>query len=1785
MNAPLNNEAALRGEDHANKRTLRPDRIFKTLQLANGAERVEQYDYLGRLQQVDEPDGTFLRYGYDARGELDRVQHSSGEQVSYHRDGSELRAMTSGCETRVTFDANGFPATLTYRIDGQYWSIEYRRNAQGAVTAMRYPNSTEWLYPGNTLRCGSQCYATFAAPDIRFANGASTRETWNAETPANADNAAAAATLRKLDRIEHSDATAVVRVDQPYTYDEAGRVQRAGAQTFAYDAANRLVACGTASGLQPSLPGTTRDPLHDSLRYGFDADGRLISAGNRVFEYDAAPCVARVGDTVFAYDALGRRSARHCGDETQHYQYNLFGQLAAVTLDDGSCIRYRYDGFGRLIGREAADGVVYYIVDFEGHRLADCDASGAVLRSYLWFGASCIGAIDGVCGAPLAQSFHRVHGGTLAAIGDAEGNLQLVDHCDPYGSDSPLSNRVPGYACLFGDPVTGLLHASTRWLDPAIGQFICADSWFGTHALDRLPRGARPVLDALPGGTGRMLNPQAAYDWCARDPVNHCDPNGHNFMGLIWSTISAFLWSMQVTSIAFQMELISLVIFILSTFPGFMWAWNTEGWKRIAPWNGLPPLLGSSRLMVPFAFPLNSIWNAGGQVFTMGNVIWVNGDQMSTLEDTSQRDLIECSNAVSYRAATDEVAADMYRVRSANAIATATANASGSDLDTVAIVAPSPAPAAVSDVFSRGDWLSIRLSGATDPGELRAIVLISGTTITLDSALPAAFLSQAVDVVRLDPAAVHLQKDDINAARTLTFIRGNSLHIAEQLNVAVPSAGLTVTEYMPAGVRSASSASSTRAAELVRLADKSDQALYAAGDFLRVRAGADFSARRITRLRGARDLILDTALPADPSGIKYQQIEVAKMAADGVVIANQSDNGDRISVGNVADLRRGDGLAIDNTGGTPLTTERRIVRQVFLSCPVAALPASLQNVAVAVDLMIADTSRQAKGKNSSATDIDTAKDEAGRFSAEQPVRVRKDPNVDFFTTIASVDAANNKLTLTDALPAADFANGTDVTVHLLTQTKRLTAEPSASATEITLVVDRPDSPLQNDVIRVRDAAAVQGGVLRQINAAPNVIAQIDSALPATHVANLSVQRFTAVANTLKGNASAPLVQLRFTISGGANPFVLNDELFFSAGEEGYGKVIAAPVGQDIEIEHPIEFALTTPGIAVQRIAPTGAGTADAKLAESLILIPSDPDEDPITRRRAVESHEMRHVWQYSVLGPFFFSFPLPWLINLGFSAFGSEATGNSANKVMRHIGLGGLDSLFSLIAWGVGSVAGATSPAADTDGEIVDTELKVIQFPADADNKKIGTFTEGSPCEASKGGYATFNVIETLDLAQKKITLRFALESDKFAANDKVNISVSPFEKIRATVNKWFSLNLEQLWSQHIPVSWGRVLSKFLNRDSWFPLLGLYPIGFAMAGGNQQRMHFEQDASYHSGDLYNNFATGTPAEIYVGQFSRVMAFLMGRGAGDTATGLSDINALEYLTVETPTIAGVQAETMVFGGLRSASRAGRVRFRENYYMHLNDKIENAVGAFFAASQPGTYILHVPSELPAGTMVNTIGFDADFQKLRTITVKALAVAPVGSATDPLFETETLKFTISGDAKAKYELQYNGAVPPLALIFDAADSQRVTVPVGAIGTHTLDIKATYQRTNEIFKGGGQIDDVALTDAQLSNICQALPVTVQALTAPVIAAVQAGTNTTFQTPIAPASITVTSPLPAGATINASVINGSGRPATLTFVAPDAVTAAGDVIFDLVFGSGANTKTIPVTVRITPAP
>jgi hypothetical protein len=148
------------------------------------------------------------------------------------------------------------------------------------------------------------------------------------------------------------------------------------------------------------------------------------------------------------------------------------------------------------------------------------------------------------------------------------------------------------------------------------------------------------------------------------------------------------------------------------------------------------------------------------------------------------------------------------------------------------------------------------------------------------------------------------------------------------------------------------------------------------------------------------------------------------------------------------------------------------------------------------------------------------------------------------------------------------------------------------------------------------------------------------------------------------------------------------------------------------------------------------------------------------------------------------------------------------------------------------------------------------------------------------------------------------------------------------------------------------------------------------------------------------------------------------------------------------------------------------------------------------------------------------------------------------------------------------------------------RVTVPLlgaAAPATHQLEITATYKATDGIFHGAGQVDPLGLTAAELTNVCQSLPLDLAVINAPTIGPVAAGSRHQFPMPIAPASVRVTSAIPAGATTNASVVNGTGRPAQLTFFAPNAVSSPTVVTVEMIFGSGAITKNVPLSITVNP--
>lgn len=1766
---------------------VRADRKLRRIALPNGKFRLEHYDFVGRLHIAEDPDGRRLFCSYDAEGRLTKVRDSAKALVTYAHDPErgELAARTDRTESIIRVDSQRRPRELFIRIDNLEWTIGFKWSTQGKLTGVRYPQTADWLsfdgnHPNLEWKCAAQVHLTGEATRdprrsrIRYSNGASVLEEL------------AVARRPLLNRISHCDGNGDAIIDYLYQYDESGRITRAGSEQFDYDSAGRLTRCS----------------FGEERRYRYDDRGRLLEMDHGVrLNYNQEPMVAVAetenGETLFKYDAVGRRLRKETSAGATDYQYDGFGQLCAIRLPNGEAIEYVYDGFGRLVARQTSAGCVYYITDLQGHRLAEADDDGRIVRSYLWVGAQCGARIEGTADQPISQTFHRAHAGRLVASGDAAGRLTPVSTNDPFGGDSPIDEGSPAFASLFGDPATHLLYAGSRWLDPTIAQFLTPDTWFGRDVAAMFPPSARRYARATPGGPNQEISTEAAYVWCGHDPVNRTDPNGHSWYGLILTGISALVWSLQATTVAIELEIFNIIAEILQWFPLFRPKWDWEGYKQTSIFNISAPV-ASSRLNVPLAFVLNGFLTnhfSDFRAWTMGNVIWARGSNLRGLEASSKRDLLICPNASSYVAAVEEVAAQLVSARNPFARATAKVDATGLHLTGVTVTVP--AGIALADVFTNLDSVSIRKPGDPTDETSRKISAVGVGTLDFDDALLAPLPGQAVEIARLDQSIVKIEKDDSVIARKVTFIRGTSIHYGQQIPEGFPVDTLTVTEFMPAGKRNLVTADSHTEFYVVRLAAAADQALYAVNDFIRVRSGSTYFARTVERTRGAKDLILTVPLDNPTPPASYSTIEVVKMDAAGAAVLTQTAAGDHVNVGNVVDLRKFDGLAVENTGGAPVTTERRIVLSTLMDCQVAPLDAGLHGAPVKIEQMNVDASRQADGTNTAATVVTTAAGEASRFATNNWVRVRKSPATDAFSIVTAVDNKADTITLRDDLPPADFPNGTAVTVTLLAVGRQFEGEDiSAPGDHVKIKSDNPGDLNQGDIIRITLKSNTSVAAARLISSAPTVVAVVDSALPASHAANLTVTRFTAAAATLRSNASAPPVQLRFTAHGGAPPFSPNppDDLVFLTGknQDAFGKVFAV-TGQDIFLTDPVDHLLGAT-VDISSIVATGLTTNGANLDEALVLVPSavlstdsdDPDLDPLTHREALVNHEMRHVFQYALWGPFFLSLPLPWLVSLGFSFSDWD---QSASNLARHFGLGGADSALAGIVYGIGKAIKHLPSHADLTGAL-DADLKTVTFAAGTDADKIGAFSKGSPVSISKDGFSTGGAIAQLDANARTITLRVALRKEKFAVNDQVRVSVSAFEKIRKAINKYLG-SIDQLWSDRIPTSWGRVLSKFLNRDSWTPLLGIYFLSLMRAGGDQRRVPMEQDAAFHSGDLYSSIALSVPNEIFVGQFAAIYGFIDHRSTsptGDVATGLS-LNPLplEQLTVELPI--GVDFDK-VSGAILSATLSAtagqvqRVRFRENWYIPMNEKVENVIGALFAASVPGKYLLHVPGELgPDEDVVFQGAAPLGFLEMKKITVKALAVTPLTDAGNALVETEEVLFLITGDSQsAEYRIRYKGTVPGPA---GTLAGLRFTAPKLAGGSvvHTLEITATYPENHPVFHRPAQSGNIRLTADQRTNPCQDLEVNIKPIDAPVIADVAAGGRVDFDTPIAARSVLITSPLPAGAATPARVILGTGKPAHNTFFAPNAVTAATNVTFQMVFGTAPNEKSLDVNVNVTP--
>ena len=300
----------------------------------NGSSTVYEYEKGGRLKSVRYPDGAGEHYGYDARGKLTERTTTAGECYKYSYDC--LARITSienpaGGVAYFTYDALG-RVTKAEDEKGNVTCYEYTPNGNLAKVTDALGNETFYQYDAMGQLVQTSCTGT------------------NGEEPQN--------TVYTWDKEGH-----VTTVTDPlgdierYTYDPAGKmrakVDKDGYETtFHYGTNGQVEEICYADGRKVSLTYNAIRQLEEvkdwlgTTKIAMDEAGRIASVTD--------PYGKTVG---YEWGSMGERTAVFYPDGKKTvYEYNEAMQISAMKIFSGemreNTIRYSYDEFGRLIGKQ-----------------------------------------------------------------------------------------------------------------------------------------------------------------------------------------------------------------------------------------------------------------------------------------------------------------------------------------------------------------------------------------------------------------------------------------------------------------------------------------------------------------------------------------------------------------------------------------------------------------------------------------------------------------------------------------------------------------------------------------------------------------------------------------------------------------------------------------------------------------------------------------------------------------------------------------------------------------------------------------------------------------------------------------------------------------------------------------------------------------------------------------------------------------------------------------------------------------------------------------------------------------------------------------------------------------------------------------------------------------------------------------------------------------------------------------------------------------------------------------
>lgn len=341
--------------------TLTYDARQRLLTRTVGSETTRyDYDGVGQLIRVTNPDNSTLNYTYDAAHRLTGITDSLGNAIQYTLDAAGNRI-----KEEIFDSGNALAQTRQQEFDAlsRLWKMI---GAQSQVTELAYDANGNLKQTTDPLlhTTARQFDALDRLIQINDPAGGQTLQQHNA-----LDQLAKVTDPKGIETTYTMNAFGDVLQENSkdrgittYTYDAAGnRVTRTDArgvvQKTVYDAINRPIKQTYASG--PDIPYTA--PVIWTYDTGSNGIGRLAAmtdeSGKTTYQYDALGRLLSKTQTVVTYQ---RESFTH----TVSYQYDSSGRLSQTTYPSGTKISKVYGADGRPVELRINDDVLLHDITY-----------------------------------------------------------------------------------------------------------------------------------------------------------------------------------------------------------------------------------------------------------------------------------------------------------------------------------------------------------------------------------------------------------------------------------------------------------------------------------------------------------------------------------------------------------------------------------------------------------------------------------------------------------------------------------------------------------------------------------------------------------------------------------------------------------------------------------------------------------------------------------------------------------------------------------------------------------------------------------------------------------------------------------------------------------------------------------------------------------------------------------------------------------------------------------------------------------------------------------------------------------------------------------------------------------------------------------------------------------------------------------------------------------------------------------------------------------------------------